>query len=130
MSQGDSVGLLVPTILSNEIRLQSMQPKRTKRASTPTEELSHRWYLPEHAAIHGKRQADAERDLGWSRAKTSDLWNLKQRYTQESVDEAANWLGIRPYELLMPPEDAERLRKLEQLLDDHARLLSKDGGST
>ena len=104
-----------------------MQPKRTKRASTPTEELSHRWYLPEHAAIHGKRQADAERDLGWSRAKTSGLWNLKQRYTQESVDEVAKWLGVRPFELLMPPEEAERLRKLEQLLDEHARLLSKEG---
>lgn len=97
-----------------------MQPKRTKKASTPPSELSHRWYLPEWAKLRGKRQADAERDLGWSRAKTSDLWNGKQRYTQESVDEAARWLQLRPFELLLPPEEVDRLRRLEELLGHHA----------
>ena len=102
------------------IRLHTMQPKRTKKASTPPSELSHRWYLPEWAALRGKRQADAERDLGWSRAKTSDLWNGKQRYTQESIDEAARWLELRPFELLLLPEEVERIRRLEELLGHHA----------
>lgn len=89
-----------------------MTVKRTKRSSTPPGQLGHRWYLPEWAAFRGKKQADAERELGWPRAKTSDLWNLKQRYTQESIDEAAVWLEIDPFELLLPPDEAISLRQL------------------
>lgn len=62
----------------------------------------------------GKIQADAQRDLGWSRSTASGLWNGTQRYTQERVDEAALWLDLKPYELLMPPPEAIALRALRE----------------
>jgi transcriptional regulator with XRE-family HTH domain len=89
-----------------------MTDRPAKRSSTPTAEMHHRWYLPEWCTLHGKRQADLERDLGWPRAKTSMLWNGKQRYTQEQIDEVSIYLGVEPYELLMPPDEAVGLRQL------------------
>lgn len=85
-----------------------------KRASTPPSELSHRWYFPEWVAHRGKIQADAQRELGWSRSTVSGLWNGTQQYTQERVDEVARWLGVEPYEILMRPEQAEQLQNLRE----------------
>lgn len=83
-----------------------------KSPSTPPSALGHRWYFAEWASHRGKKQADAQRELGWSRSTASGLWNGTQRYTQERVDEASVWLGVAPYELLMPPEEAVALRGL------------------
>lgn len=91
-----------------------MSDKRPKRPSTPPDQLAHRWYFPEWTTHLSRRQADAERELGWSRAKTSDLWNRRQRYTQNDVDEVAIWLELEPYELLMPPEEALALRRMRE----------------
>lgn len=89
-----------------------MPTKPTKRASTPPAELGHRWYLREWCTFLGKIQADTQRELGWPRAKASDLWNGKQRYTQETVDQVSVWLGVEPFELLMPPGEAVAIRQL------------------
>lgn len=85
-----------------------------KKRSTPPRLLGHRWYLAEWAAHLGKIQADAQRELGWPKATASDLWNAKQRYTQDLVDQVAKWLGLQPYELLLPPTEAEGLRQMRQ----------------
>lgn len=81
---------------------------------TPPRMLGHHWYLAEWSKVRGKRQADAQRELGWPKATTSDLWNGKQRYTQNLVDQAAKWLDIEPFELLMPPSEALALRQMRQ----------------
>ena len=91
---------------------QRMPAKPIKRASTPPAELGHRWYLREWCTFLGKIQADTQRELGWPRAKASDLWNGKQRYTQETVDQVSVWLGVEPFELLMPPSEALAIRQL------------------
>lgn len=85
-----------------------------RRRSTPPRELHHHWYLPEWAETLDKRQADAVRDLGWPKATASALWNAHQRYTQDYVDAVADWLGIRPYELLMPPDLAFAIRNMRE----------------
>lgn len=83
-------------------------------ASKPTSTRKHRWYFKEWATLGGKIQADVDRELGWPRAKAYALWNEKQRYTQDTVDEVANWLQVEPYELLMPPEEAMQIRKIRE----------------
>ncbi len=86
-----------------------------KRSNAPSPELlSHRWYLPEWAKLKKKRQADAQRELGWPKSSASERWNGKQRYTQDLVDEVARWLKIEPYELLMSPAEAQALKRLRQ----------------
>lgn len=81
-----------------------------RKRSTPPKQLAHGWYLAEWAGHFGKRQADAQRELGWPKATASRLWNGKQRYTQDLVDEVSEWLGITPPELLMPPAQALAIR--------------------
>ncbi len=93
-----------------------------RRISTPPRKLSHHWYLAEWAEMLGRTQADAVRELGWNKSTASHLWNGKQRYSQDYVDEVAIWLTLRPYELLMPPDLAMAIRRLRdaapRLADD------------
>lgn len=60
----------------------------------------------------GKRQADLVNELGWLKARASKIWNSQIGYRRDTVAEIAEWLGIRPYELLMHPREAEALRRL------------------
>ncbi len=76
--------------------------------------LSHRWYLAEWATYRGKTQADAQREIGWAKSNASDLWNGKQRYNQDLVDQVVHWLNISPAEILMHPTEALALRQLRE----------------
>jgi transcriptional regulator with XRE-family HTH domain len=83
-----------------------------KRA-TSQDDFKHTWFLQEWMALYGKKQSALTNELGWSKAKASDVWN-GQQYTQAIIDELAPWLNVKPHELLMHPEDAMALRGLRQ----------------
>lgn len=70
------------------------------------------WYLKEWLATLGKKQADLVRDLDWNKAKVSLTASGKQPYSRDDINDVADYLSIKPYELLMHPEDAMRLRRL------------------
>lgn len=72
------------------------------------------WYLADWATALGKRQVDFVNDLNWNKARASLLWNGKQSYTREIVVEVARYLGIRPYELLMRPQEAMAIRDMRE----------------
>lgn len=81
------------------------------KASQKTQrDFAHTWFIREWADLAGFTQADAQRLLGWSKAKASDIWN-GQQYTQSIIDELAPILKARPYELLMSPEEAMLIRR-------------------
>jgi transcriptional regulator with XRE-family HTH domain len=100
-------------------RRRSHNPNMAK-PTTAQSDFQHTWYLREWMNLAGKRQADLIREIGWSRAKASDVWN-GQQYTQLMIDQVAPWLHARPYELLMHPEEAMALRRLRE---DAARIVS------
>jgi plasmid maintenance system antidote protein VapI len=70
------------------------------------------WYLAEWLHTLQKRQADLVRDLNWNKARVSLLVHGQQQYTREIVNQIALYLHVLPYELLMHPEDAMRMRRL------------------
>lgn len=72
----------------------------------------HDWYFKEWMRHFGKRQADVVRDLEWNKAKASLMWSGKQPYNRADVNEISAYLNLRPYELLMHPDDAMALRSL------------------
>ena len=72
----------------------------------------HDWYLKQWLSTLDKRQADIVRDLDWNKARVSLTASGKQAYTRDDVNEIADYLNLRPYELLMHPEDAMALRRL------------------
>lgn len=69
------------------------------------------WYLREWLACLGKKQADLVRDLDWNKAKASLMIRGVQQYTRDTVNELAAYLNLRPYELLMHPDDANAIRR-------------------
>jgi hypothetical protein len=82
-------------------------------------EPRHDWYLKQWLRYYDKKQADVVRDLDWNKARVSLTASGKQPYTRDDVNEIAAYLNLRPYELLMHPDDAMRLRRLR---DEMIRL--------
>jgi transcriptional regulator with XRE-family HTH domain len=72
------------------------------------------WHLREWMAHLGKRQASLVNELGWTKNRANIVWHGRQPYKRSLVNEISRWLGIRPYELLMAPREAEALRRLRQ----------------
>jgi transcriptional regulator with XRE-family HTH domain len=70
------------------------------------------WYLKDWLKALGKRQADVARDLDWNKARVSLMMRGEQQYTRDAVNELADYLHLRPYELLMPVDEAMALRRL------------------
>lgn len=85
------------------------------------------WYLREWAEHLGLRQAGLVNDLGWDKARASFVWNGKQPYRRDIVNEVSRWLGIEPYELLMHPEEALAIRDLRALAKSIAGHSARSG---
>ena len=71
------------------------------------------WYLKEWLACLGKKQSDIVRDLDWNKARVSLMIRGAQQYTRDAVNELADYLNLRPYELLMHPDDANAMRRFK-----------------
>ncbi len=70
------------------------------------------WYFQDWMRHFDKRQASLVNELGWERSKASDVWHGVRPYRRSVVNEIAGWLDLQPYELLMPPHEALKLREL------------------
>ena len=72
------------------------------------------WHLADWLASKEMSQADLCRATGFPKAKVSELVNGKSRYNRDVVNTIATALNIYPFELLMHPEDANRIRRLRE----------------
>lgn len=59
-----------------------------------------------------KRQADLVKELGWAKGRANKFYHGQHPYRRDVVNELSAWLEIEPFEMLMLPEDALRLRRL------------------
>ncbi len=71
------------------------------------------WYLQEWFATQDKIQRTLITELGWLPAKAYKVWHSLQEPKLSEMHEIAALLNIRPHELMMPPEEAFRTRRLE-----------------
>lgn len=72
----------------------------------------HDWFLKDWLDSSNKKQADLVKDLEWNKSKASLMVRGLQPYTRDEVNEVADYLNIRPWELLMHPNDAYAIRRL------------------
>lgn len=79
------------------------------------------WYLQEWFATQGRIQRDLITKLDWLPAKANKVWHGVQIAKLDEVAEISDLLNIAPWELLMPPEDAMRLRRLRSVLEEVAQ---------
>lgn len=80
------------------------------------------WYLKEWMTSLDLSQADLQRLAGWGKRKASELVNGSTRYNRDVVNEVCAAINIRPFELLMHPDDAMAIRRFR----DSALQLAAD----
>jgi hypothetical protein len=78
------------------------------------------WYIQEWFATKEMIQRDLVTKLDWLPAKAHKVWHGVQEPRVSELHEIADLLKIRPYELLMHPDDASKLRRLEAALKEVA----------
>ena len=81
------------------------------------------WYLREWMDHFGKKQADLVKDLGWLKGAANKWYHGAHGYRREVVNELSAWLGIQPYEMLMPPALALSIRAMRE----SARQIAAEG---
>lgn len=74
----------------------------------------HDWYLRAWMDATKMRQSDIMKATGYVKAKMSDLATGKQRFNRDILNEVAAALNIRPYELLMHPDEAMAIRRVRE----------------
>ena len=84
------------------------------------------WYLKEWLATLGKKQADIARDLEWNKARVSLMLRGDQQYNRDAINELVMYLNLKPYELLMHPQDAMALRRLQKTAIEIAHSVEDD----
>jgi hypothetical protein len=72
------------------------------------------WFLRDWLAHFNKRQSSLVNELGWDKATANFLYHSKQPYRRDHINDVSRWLGIEPFELLLPPRRALALRRLRE----------------
>lgn len=93
-----------------ETTAKPMRPHNVTMTATPESD----WYLRDWAEVLGRRKAELVSELGWHKTSAHRLWHSRQPYRRQEVNQVAAWLGIEPYEVLMPPKLAMELRSLKE----------------
>lgn len=78
------------------------------------------WYLHEWFATLGHKQHDLVSKLDYPKNTAHRLWHGLQPFRRDHVATIAAFLNIKPHELLMPPEEAMRIRRLEAAIKEVA----------
>lgn len=84
------------------------------RKRAPATVIGPDWFLVEWMKSKEMKQADLMRRTGWTKATTNDIVHGRTNYYRQILNEAASALQIQPWELLMPPEDANALRAMHE----------------
>lgn len=71
------------------------------------------WFIREWMDYYQLKQARMMELTGWSKASTSQIYNGHQDYNPKLVREAALAMHLEHYELLMHPDKAMALRRLQ-----------------
>ena len=101
-------------------RAMPKAPRKVGSRTRPVIEVG--WYLREWMESLHVSQADMVRKADWSKTLVSHLYNRQKDFTPKLVREGATALGIRPYELFLPPEEANHIRRLRFAVEEEHRL--------
>jgi len=85
------------------------------------EKTKSRGFVREWLELAGFRQADLVNKLDYSKAKANSIWHGEQRLNEDILEDIASLVHARPYELLLSPATAHRLRNLEDALQGVVR---------
>lgn len=84
------------------------------------------WHLTDWLSHFEWEQVDLRRETGWSVRKASDVMTGKTRYNRDVINDVAQAMNLKPYELLMTPEDAFGFRRHKNEIDREVMRLVAD----
>lgn len=84
------------------------------RKAAPKAVIGPDWFIQEWMATLRITQADLIRETGWSKGTANDIYHGRTNYYREILNLVASVLKIQPFELLMHPDEAFRLRRLRE----------------
>ena len=79
------------------------------------------WFLHEWFATAGLKQNDLVTKLDYPKNTANRLWHGLQPFRRDHVQAISELLNIKPHELLMHPDDAMRIRRLEAAVREVAK---------
>lgn len=88
-------------------------PKKKPRAKPHRAEPD--WFLPEWIATLKTTQSKLARQCGWNTSTMHGIYHGRTQYYREIVNLIAGNLNIKPYELLMHPDEAFALRQQREV---------------
>lgn len=85
----------------------------------------HDWYFRDWLLTLRLKQSDVVARTDWPKSKVSKLVNGSVAYNRDIINEAAAALNLKPFELLLHPEEAMALRGFRQ----SARIIASQDDS-
>lgn len=79
------------------------------------------WYLQEWFAATGMVQYDLVTKLDYNNATAFKLWHGLQPARADHIRDISALLNIEPFELLMHPDEAMRMRRMRQTISEIAK---------
>jgi hypothetical protein len=92
----------------------------------------HDWYFRDWLLTLRLKQSDIVARTDWPKSKVSKLVNGSVAYNREIINEAADAMNLRPFELLLHPEEAMAMRGFRQsaiTIASQQRRSSEDDGN-
>lgn len=87
----------------------------------------HDWYLKQWLEALGKTQQWVADELGWQKSEVSRKATGRTPYTRDDVNSISALLNLRPYELLLPPEEAYGIiRHRQEVQQEAIRLVAEN----
>lgn len=107
----------------------SYHPDMAKKSPAP-QAVDPDWYLQQWMKTLGINQAELGRRTGWSKATVSDIYHGRTNYYRDIVNQIASALHLRAWELLMPPEEANRIKRWRAAFEDEQVRLAAENPDT
>lgn len=106
----------------NDFTYKDLYDPRMAKKSTPPRAVGPDWFLAEWMATKQVTQAELGRRCGWSKATVNDIYHGKTEYYRVIVNQVAAALQLHPWELLMPPAEANRIKRWRAAFEQEAQL--------
>lgn len=102
----------------NDLANECLYGPHMARKTTPPREIGPDWHLVEWMRSKQMTQAELGKRTGWSKATVNDIYHGRTEYYRAMLNQAADALKVDPWELLMTPAEANRIKRWRAAFED------------
>ncbi len=106
----------------NDCARESSYDPHMARKATPPREIGPDWFLHEWMKSKEMKQAELAKRTGWSKATVNDIYHGRTEYYRAILNKVAGALEIYPWELLMSPAEANRIKRWRAAFENEQQV--------